>query len=243
MNILIQLRKLREGIISSSRCDRFAIEVYELSFFLSVLFESSSHTNSTASRLIPNLYKEFDDQSRRHKKPSDIDDREQAVTVHLVQCLAAEYPVQSTFRSLIRSQPLASILHTSSLSYYTWWSELSTALRSSNWIALTRLTSNETIDALGARSTKIPTEGPNLPTTALTIALGGLKDACREQTWSITQKAYRELSLQHSNYWIKVLLLTGDDSELRSWIAEREKRGEMKPKPDSSERWLLCRPT
>ena len=164
------------------------------------------------------------------------------MTVHLVQCLVAEYPVQSTFRSLLRSQPLSSILHTSSLPSYTWLCALSTALCSSNWIAIGRLTSREAIDALGPRCKKVPAEGLDLPKAALTIVLCGLKDACREQTWSITRKAYRELSLEHSNYWIKALLLTDDDSELRSWIAEREKKGETKPKSDSSERWLLCQP-
>ncbi|KAL1950440.1 hypothetical protein VTO73DRAFT_5564 [Trametes versicolor] len=55
-NLLILLRKLREGLMSTQRRDAFALEVYETSLHLSVLFKSPAQTTSTLSHLFPAFY-------------------------------------------------------------------------------------------------------------------------------------------------------------------------------------------
>ncbi|TFK91880.1 hypothetical protein K466DRAFT_283725 [Polyporus arcularius HHB13444] len=55
-NLLILFRKLREGLLSTHRRDAFALEVYETSLHLSVLFNSPVQTTSTLSHLFPDLY-------------------------------------------------------------------------------------------------------------------------------------------------------------------------------------------
>ncbi|KAI0699956.1 hypothetical protein C8T65DRAFT_658729, partial [Cerioporus squamosus] len=55
-NLLILFRKLREGLLSIHRRDAFALEVYETSLHLSVLFKSPVQTTSTLSHLFPDLY-------------------------------------------------------------------------------------------------------------------------------------------------------------------------------------------
>ncbi|KAH9179370.1 hypothetical protein EDB89DRAFT_1926867 [Lactarius sanguifluus] len=55
-NILIQFRKLREGVSASRRHDQFAVEAYETSLFLSIIFQSHVQTTSILSHLLPDLY-------------------------------------------------------------------------------------------------------------------------------------------------------------------------------------------
>ncbi|KAI0822066.1 hypothetical protein BC628DRAFT_1392200 [Trametes gibbosa] len=55
-NLLILFRKLREGLLSTQRRDAFALEVYETSLHLSVLFASQAQTTSTLSHLFPTFY-------------------------------------------------------------------------------------------------------------------------------------------------------------------------------------------
>ncbi|KAI1794974.1 hypothetical protein LXA43DRAFT_971018 [Ganoderma leucocontextum] len=55
-NLLILFRKLREGLLSTNRRDEFALEVYEMSLYLSVLFKSPVQTTSALSHLFPDLY-------------------------------------------------------------------------------------------------------------------------------------------------------------------------------------------
>ncbi|KAI0712445.1 hypothetical protein C8Q76DRAFT_797292 [Earliella scabrosa] len=55
-NLLILFRKLREGLLSTQRRDAFALEVYETSLHLSILFKSPAQTTSTLSHLLPDLY-------------------------------------------------------------------------------------------------------------------------------------------------------------------------------------------
>ncbi|KAI0769069.1 hypothetical protein BD413DRAFT_629044 [Trametes elegans] len=64
-NLLILFRKLREGLLSRQRRDAFALEVYETSLHLSVLFKSPVQTTSTLSHLFPNFYMSISNSTRR----------------------------------------------------------------------------------------------------------------------------------------------------------------------------------
>ncbi|KAH9924308.1 uncharacterized protein BXZ73DRAFT_50634 [Epithele typhae] len=55
-NLLILLRKLREGLLSIKRRDAFAQEAYETSLHLAVLFKSPVQITSTLSHLFPDFY-------------------------------------------------------------------------------------------------------------------------------------------------------------------------------------------
>ncbi|KAF8526132.1 hypothetical protein JB92DRAFT_3140199 [Gautieria morchelliformis] len=52
-NILILFRKLREGLMASKRVDDFALEVYETSLYVSVLFRAPAQTTSIVNQLNP----------------------------------------------------------------------------------------------------------------------------------------------------------------------------------------------
>ncbi|PIL22744.1 transporter [Ganoderma sinense ZZ0214-1] len=68
-NLLILFRKLREGLLSTNRRDAFALEVYETSLYLSVLFKSPVQTTSALSHLFPDLYISI--ASQKAAPPSD----------------------------------------------------------------------------------------------------------------------------------------------------------------------------
>ncbi|GAA97334.1 uncharacterized protein L969DRAFT_48531 [Mixia osmundae IAM 14324] len=58
-SILLELRKLREGIIASDRCDSFAVEAYELSARLSILAANKSQLASCLPHLVISLHPRY----------------------------------------------------------------------------------------------------------------------------------------------------------------------------------------
>ncbi|EJF63242.1 hypothetical protein DICSQDRAFT_145501 [Dichomitus squalens LYAD-421 SS1] len=92
-NLLILLRKLREGLLSIKRKDAFALEVYETSLYLAVLFKSPVQTTSALSHIFPDLYISIASQSAQPPasasassatKPSRvISDREKSLSTSL----------------------------------------------------------------------------------------------------------------------------------------------------------------
>ena len=54
--LLLGIRKLREGLVASHRMDRLTVQVYELTVFLSILCEDQAQLASTVSRLVQEIY-------------------------------------------------------------------------------------------------------------------------------------------------------------------------------------------
>lgn len=54
--LLLGIRKLREGLVASHRMDRLTVQVYELTVFLSILCENQAQLASTVSRLVQEIY-------------------------------------------------------------------------------------------------------------------------------------------------------------------------------------------
>ncbi|KAI0247618.1 hypothetical protein BJV78DRAFT_1285396 [Lactifluus subvellereus] len=96
-NILIQFRKLREGISSSQRHDQFAIEAYETSLWLSVIFHSHAQTTSILSHLLPDLYLSATPLLKGEASSS------LTALVASLHSLDLHYPSQGAFYDLLKS--------------------------------------------------------------------------------------------------------------------------------------------
>ena len=54
--LLLAIRKLREGLVASHRMDHLTVQVYELTIFLSILCENRAQLASTITRLVQDIY-------------------------------------------------------------------------------------------------------------------------------------------------------------------------------------------
>ncbi|KAH9980139.1 hypothetical protein BGW80DRAFT_1273599 [Lactifluus volemus] len=138
-NILIQFRKLREGISSSQRHDRFAIEAYETSLWLSIIFHSHAQTTSILSRLLPDLY-------LKHMTSSSC----LAILAACLHSLDLHYPSQRAYFDLLKSLPPSIPLRKD---HQLWLRELSCSLRRGGYSQFRRLTQMSSLVRLVAPET------------------------------------------------------------------------------------------
>lgn len=54
--LLLAIRKLREGLVASHRMDHLTVQVYELTVFLSILCDNQAQLASTITRLVQEIY-------------------------------------------------------------------------------------------------------------------------------------------------------------------------------------------
>ncbi|KAL4246579.1 hypothetical protein ABKN59_008477 [Abortiporus biennis] len=217
-NLLILFRKLREGILSTKRADDFALEVYETSLYLSVIFDSPKQTTSILSHLLPNLYLKFPDLD---SMPSRGSVRKTSL-LSLLYNLIASYPSQSRYFEQINSLPPKFLPRNSK--EYRWIAELSRCLRTRNYTRLESLTTKETIAeiigtaSLTPPSVKIPSESVQRSTKSVSsknpksqvdhetleldtfvTLLSSIRSKTRSTTWTIIRSAYMELNLSVSS--------------------------------------------
>lgn len=108
-NVLILFRKLREGLLSSGRNDQFALEVYETSLYLSIMFESSVgmlDTTSILARLVPGMYTTIVRplQSSQSQSTSQSSASLTAILM-LLHTLVITYPSQRAYFDTLKSIP------------------------------------------------------------------------------------------------------------------------------------------
>ncbi|KIY63358.1 hypothetical protein CYLTODRAFT_493954 [Cylindrobasidium torrendii FP15055 ss-10] len=94
-NVLILFRKLREGLYSSKRTDLFAVEVYETSLYLSVVFNKPRYISSIIPHLLFELYP-------KHTTSPNLT---LSVLVSLLHNLAAGFPSQVAYREVLSKIP------------------------------------------------------------------------------------------------------------------------------------------
>jgi len=209
-NLLILFRKLREGLLSSKRNDQFALEVYETSLHLSIIFNSPKQTSSILAHLL-HLY--------TLSSPASASTHPALPTtlLSLLHLLVTGYPSQSHYYEHLHSLP--PIFLPQSSDAFRWLKNLVRCLRTRNYARLEDLTERRNFARFVSEESKSETEaklqvGPdhrandrsrktaatahsgapsNLPLEALCMLVEGLRNKARETTWLVLRSAYREL--------------------------------------------------
>ncbi|KAH9936591.1 uncharacterized protein B0H18DRAFT_974534 [Fomitopsis serialis] len=206
-NILILFRKLREGLLATDRKDAFAVEVYETSLHLSILFRSDKQTTSILSHLLPHLY------LARPEVPEFTHGALSTTLLSLFHHLLLGYPSQTRFHEHLHSLPRTFLPRDGAA--YRWLAHLTHCLRTSNYAKLQELTDRgaferffeASTEASGGRGAPVRTgdhsdkpegarqrAGPyNLALEAMYTLVEGVRAKARATVWLIMRSAYREL--------------------------------------------------
>ncbi|KAI5897165.1 uncharacterized protein SCHCODRAFT_02746014 [Schizophyllum commune H4-8] len=200
-NILILLRKLREGISASKRTDAFAIEVYETSLFLAVISSNHRRISPIVSQITPELYQGIE---RPHPNAT------LALTIALLYHLATSFPSQAVYQQQLASfqQGSPSLLPPDSPEY-TWIKALAASLRQMNVARFSRLAKPSAIPisapdelahalddlSLGERTTPAAPRSPTATAQSLTTTPQGPAATARNPTIPRSSRALAENAL------------------------------------------------
>ncbi|EIW59353.1 uncharacterized protein TRAVEDRAFT_166690 [Trametes versicolor FP-101664 SS1] len=214
-NLLILLRKLREGLMSTQRRDAFALEVYETSLHLSVLFKSPAQTTSTLSHLFPAFYvvpaqarpptstlhtPEHDAGTQQPVPESPPPTALASTLIFLLHHLVSTYPSQLSFHTQLRQlhptlqQLLRAPLATAP---YEWLTALARCLRRRDYARLGMLTEHATFGRfVDVNATAANGDRRNLAKEAIQVLVESLLEKAREPAWNVLRTAYREVHLR-----------------------------------------------
>ncbi|KAI0309922.1 hypothetical protein OF83DRAFT_932183 [Amylostereum chailletii] len=232
-NILIMFRKLREGISSSKRQDDFAIEVYETSLHLSVIFSSSTQTMSILSHLLPDLY------ATSKKTPSQW-----TVLLALLHSLLAHHPSQQAFYDKYREiLPSCRLSHALAL----WIKGVARSLHRNEPLQLSQRAQLAQIEDLlplpSEDNRQRPSTIPPLHGLAVESLLEAIRDLSRQSSWRILRSAYHEFGLPvaDTRTWLTRQLLLPEVSgmALDAWLKVREEKEEISQKEGAEGRWVV----
>lgn len=244
-NILIQFRKLREGVSASGRHDQFAVEAYETSLFLSIIFQSHVQTTSIVSHLLPDLYLS---QAIEHSPKASF-----PLTVLLasLHSLDTHYPSQRAFFELSKSLPPSFALRKD---HRVWLRELSSSLRRGGYAQFGRLTRPSSLTLLAAwpasETSDRTRQGPDLRLLSFQMLVNNLRNHLRLSAWRVLRSAYREFALPSSETaaWLSDVLFLEKETEkqedpvggdrVQLWFVSRENLGEVGKKGDTG-RWAI----
>ncbi|OCH85961.1 hypothetical protein OBBRIDRAFT_890823 [Obba rivulosa] len=256
-NLLILFRKLREGILSTNRRDAFAIEVYESSLYLSVIFKAAAQTTSTLSHLLP-LYTRQSDPAASDAASASTPRQPGAapVLLALLHALHTTYPSQRGFHEQVRALPPAFLPRSSDAHH--WVHDLARCLRRCEYARLERLTE---LAAFAHFVGDRPGPGgpgaaaPDLPLEALRTLVDAIRVQARMTAWRIVRSAYRELACppaslaagSETSMWLvrSLALRSWERGDLRD--AERVEGSSVEGKEAEmeerrlAEQWLVAR--
>ncbi|KAF5389288.1 hypothetical protein D9757_003390 [Collybiopsis confluens] len=242
--------KLREGIVASKRNDRFSVQVYETSLYLSTIFDNTRQLGSVLAYFIPN---------RPDTDPTEAlsfhTQSANAVLVALVNQLVLGYPSQNACRRSVHAIP-GNVLPRASR---RWILDLLSSLWARNFSKFEKLTRQTTFipliesssltTGLGGMSisdsSAIIMPDHDLAEEALCHAIDALRLRVRNSAWKILCSSYRELAC-HSNsetrdWLVRSLVLAEDHSALEEWLEEKKKAGHVRPKEGVEGRWIVCK--
>jgi len=248
-NVLILFRKLREGITSSGRNDLFALEVYELSLYLAVIFESQKQ----AASIIPTLFTRPDtaDSTTTTLPNPSI----HSVLISLLHHLVTSYPSQSTYN---QHHTQISLRNRSKAS--DWLISLTRSLRMCNYAKFENLSGKVTVlEVIGESTTTVDGNelgfhaNSDLGTRALLLLVDSLRRKAGDSAWDTIRSAYRELSCASdptslgTKTWLRRSLCLDsvvlDDSscEIESWLEQKLPLGHVRRKEGVEGRWIICK--
>ncbi|KAF8628590.1 hypothetical protein AX15_003814 [Amanita polypyramis BW_CC] len=237
-NVLILFRKLREGISSVSRRDRFALEVYETSLFLAAVFGSLRDASAVAPRLVPDLYLSC---------PGPHRNIVHAILVSSMHHLLTEYPSQVPFQQYLNFIPHH--LFPKESAARKWLTSLAARLRSCQHVSFERETRRSTILRVLEQESSEP-EG-NLGLSAVLAAVDGLRAKARDSAWTVMRSAYRELVCRadsmNTRRWLeRSLCLQSTVSEtftvsLDEFLEQQKLRGAVRAKEGVEGHWIVSK--
>jgi len=262
-NLLLHLRKLREGIISSEREDVFALTVYEASFYLAIAFDSPVQIAASQAHLIKLfglLRRPFDlsSSSSLHRKATIF------LVISSLLSLVEAYPSQNSyFRNIEASRSLPQSPNDKvDIDCLAWIHSLRSALNTHNCVQSQRLTSsrrvNHIVDQLISGSPDNGNPALDGPMRQVVFKLvDSLREKLRESAWQTLRTAYRELivstadgnDLANSAWAGRALffdVVETDDklasmSGLEIWTRKKAGEGELVEKAGANGRWVICR--
>ncbi|KAF8799023.1 hypothetical protein BYT27DRAFT_7202779 [Phlegmacium glaucopus] len=241
-NVLILFRKLREGITSSGRNDLFALEVYELSLSLAVIFESQKQ----AASIIPTLFARPD---TAHSITTLHNPSIHSVLISLLHHLVTSYPSQSTYdqhrtQVLLREQSRAS----------SWLMSLTRSLRMRNYAKFEILSKKKTVLEVIKESTTTTLDesqshaNSDLGLRALLFLVDSLRRKAGDSAWDTIRSAYRELSCDPTTKtWLRrslcldSVVLDNSSSEVENWLEQKVPLGHVRRKEGVEGRWIICK--
>ncbi|KAK0464363.1 uncharacterized protein EV420DRAFT_1038279 [Desarmillaria tabescens] len=238
-NILILFRKLREGIYACGRKDGFALEAYETSFHLAILFNVHRQIGS----IIPHLFVDL--------LPANVsDEKDPSVTilVCLLYHLVAEYPSQITYRHFLDSLP--SVFKFKDTPAHAWIKNLSQSIRTRNYVHFESLTRQSALVGLVGDRCSDPAAIQHVEHLAFYSLVDSLHSRNRSTTWTVLRSAYRELSSHpesETRAWLTrtlVLHLVASSkvvTDLDGWLESESLLGHIRRKEGIDGRWIVCK--
>ncbi|CAK5266079.1 unnamed protein product [Mycena citricolor] len=228
--ILILLRKLREGIVSSKRAGKFALEVYETSLALSVLFDSPRQI----SAIVPSFMAFI-----QHEPISPDPERSQMIVIGLLQQLITFYPSQREYNSFLHALPIA--LFTADCSERVWITSLATCLRTRNYAQLEQILRPPSVPV---PSLDVASDPNRLAPRAIYHLIDSLRGKARDTSWTIMRSAYRELLCQKDEQtrdWLQRSLGLSSSVDLDDWFKRTEQLGHVRRKEGVEDRWIVSK--
>ncbi|KAK0201937.1 hypothetical protein DFS33DRAFT_1489766 [Desarmillaria ectypa] len=239
-NVLILFRKLREGIYACRRKDGFALEVYETSLYLAILFNVHRQIGS----IIPHLFVDLLPANVSNEKEPFV-----TILVGLLYHLVAEYPSQITYRHFLDS--LSSVFKFKDTSAYTWIKNLSQTIRTRNYVHFESLTRQSVLVGLVGDRSSDPTAIQHVAHLAFYSLIDSLHSRNRSITWIVLRSAYRELSCHaesETRAWLtRTLVLHPVASrkaavaDLDDWLESESLLGNVRRKEGIDGRWIVCK--
>ncbi|KAL5482771.1 hypothetical protein ACEPAI_9366 [Sanghuangporus weigelae] len=251
-NILLFLRKLREGILSSHRKDRFALDVYETSFYLAIIFNSPVQAASSLAHL-PDII------SALPPNPCGAGEFDQSRVEALVVTssffrLTEMFPSQMMFHrqmKFLKSLCCVEDKHNVALN---WVSSIRFSINCRNYTKFATLTCEEQVKTiirgiryLAAIKESDDTKRQQYARIALFSAVDELRRRLRSVAWAILRSAYREYALgsdaDTASWLAKSLFLTSSDKDIdvEDWLEQCEKDGHVVKKEGLQGRWIIRR--
>ncbi|EJT98429.1 hypothetical protein DACRYDRAFT_90977 [Dacryopinax primogenitus] len=234
-NILLMLRKLREGVLASHRVDSFAVGVYETSVSVAIYCQEDKALSSIFGRLVPELYDLHEDaelaaaflyllttKPRGQKLSSPLrqrtPSRDDYTAVYLLHLLVTGYPSQRDF--LLRSKVL--LMRTSP--HFQLVAATAANIRQGNYWALAQLVLH-----------CLPTRNDLIQRMMVAILA-----KTRQRTWATLKVAYVQLQLDH-RHWLCSALGFEKTTSVQKFMAERVKRGEVMEKEGKEPTWTIVK--
>ncbi|KAF8964171.1 hypothetical protein BDZ97DRAFT_1660629 [Flammula alnicola] len=255
-NLLIIFReKLREGVASSSRKDAFALETYETSLYISIIFKSPKQTTSIIPHLFPpRISGQLQSAGFTLASPSIF-----SLLNSLLHYLVTFYPSQGPYHQHLGSIPETLLPNKSQVS--TWLSSLTKSLRMRNYARFAVLSQRATVvdmlETSVANSKKVDTKGSsphgddNLGLKAVLFLVDTLRKKAADTAWAVIRSAYRELSCDQASVETKTWLTRSlclesavadsQNCDVETWLERMAPLGHVRRKEGIEGRWIVCK--
>ncbi|KAH8824979.1 hypothetical protein DL96DRAFT_1712020 [Flagelloscypha sp. PMI_526] len=229
-SLLINIRKLREGIHSSKRCDIFSKMITSTSLFLALLFDAERDLDACMTNVL-----------------ESSEDGNALLVCLLVSLALGVYRFQSAVKP--RRSELSSLL---GHERFTWLLDVSSSLNQRNYYRLSTLLDVVPPPSLDLQlqamsiSSSLTSPPPDLPKLATERAVTRVKKYASNQiAWPTINAAYRELHLQmesETRRWVsQSLSLPETKVSLEDWLSEMQASGKIKAKTDIEGRWMILK--